>query len=101
MGFPMIVYRDKGQHQRKGGTFSYLQVHTEQQLSAALADGWFRSVEEAIEGKRRDPAPQELQDNSAPTRAELEQKARQIGLQYDGRIGDRKLAAMISEKLAA
>ncbi len=51
MEFPSLVYKDGGQHQRKGGTFDYQQVENEQEHAAALKGGWFPSVEEAVAGK--------------------------------------------------
>lgn len=40
-----------------------------------------------------------IDDNAAPTRIELEQKARELGIKYDGRWSDKRLAAVIAEKV--
>lgn len=88
MEFPILVYRDGGSFQRKGGTYSYKQVNDDEQLQQARADGWFDSLEAAINP-----------ESAAPTRAELEEKANELGLKFDGRTSDKKLALMIAEKL--
>lgn len=38
-------------------------------------------------------------DNAAPTRAELEFKAKQLGIKFDGRTKDKKLGQLIQEKI--
>lgn len=38
-------------------------------------------------------------DDAPPTRAELEQKATELGIKFDGRTTDKKLAAKIAEAL--
>lgn len=38
-------------------------------------------------------------DNAAPTRAELELKAKQLGIKFDGRTKDKKLGQLIQEKI--
>lgn len=40
-----------------------------------------------------------IDDNAAPTRAELEQQATKLGIKYDGRWSDKRLVAVISEKV--
>lgn len=99
MEFPTIVYRCPGDHQRPGGTFSYRPVEDEKQLAEALDAGWRLSLPDAIAPPPM-PAPAEPAD-AAPTRAELEQKAKELGIKFDGRTGDSKLSALIAEKLKA
>ena len=38
-------------------------------------------------------------DNAAPTRAELEAKATELGIRFDGRTKDKKLGQLIQDKL--
>lgn len=45
------------------------------------------------------PAVEEKEDNSPPTRAELEEQCRRLGIRVDGRYGDRRLLALIDEKM--
>ena len=49
MEFPTLVYKDGGPHQRPGGTFDYKRIVNEDQLAAALADGWFLTLVEATQ----------------------------------------------------
>lgn len=92
MTFPTLVYRDKGPHYRIGGTYDYRAVPDQAAFDAALADGWRATLGEIVDGKPADDAP--------PTREELEAKATELGLKFDGRTNDKKLSAMIAEALA-
>jgi hypothetical protein len=92
--FPTLVYKDKGPHQRPGGTYDYKAVNDADQFAAALAGGWFATLAEVIE-----PTAAVIDETSPATREELEAKANELGLKFDGRTGDKKLAAMIDEAL--
>lgn len=95
MEFPTLVYKDGGPHQRPGGTFDYKRVVNESELAAALADGWFSTLIEATQ-----PTIATSDDDAPPTRDELEAKARELGIKFDGRTGDKTLAAKIEAALA-
>lgn len=41
------------------------------------------------------------EDDAAPTRAELEAKAKELGIKFDGRTGDKKLGQLIQDRLSA
>ena len=41
------------------------------------------------------------EDNAAPTRAELEAKATELGIRFDGRTKDKKLGQLIQDRLSA
>lgn len=110
--FEEIVYRGYGRHQRKGGGFSTLGVKSEKDYEKALADGWFKTLPEAIAAhdNKKTPAPASIlevkseaapvpADNTQPTRAELEQKARELNVKFDGRTSDAKLQERIEEAL--
>ena len=84
---PTIVYKDKGPHSRPGGTFSYKGVTTQEQFDEAIAEGWLASYAELYE----------TADDAPPTRAELEQKATELGIKFDGRTGDKKLGELIAQ----
>lgn len=101
MEFPRLVYKDGGPHQRKGGTYDYRPVHNESEFDAALSQGWHESVTDALAPKPAEPIkpPPVSDDTRPPTREELMQKATELGIQFDGRTGDKKLAALIAEKL--
>lgn len=57
----------------------------EADFAAAKADGWRLTQGEP--------------DDTPVTRAELEQKARELGVKFDGRTTDKKLAALIDEAM--
>jgi hypothetical protein len=77
-------------------------------LDQALEQGWnpdFLAALGLVESHRDEQpeAPQieaEQPDNSAPTRAELEQMATELGISFDGRTTDRRLAERIAEMRA-
>lgn len=95
--FPRLVYRGPAVH---------LLVTDVAGFDAARADGWFASVPEAAAGRHDDappephtPEPETPEDDAPPTRAELEQKAHELGVEFSPNIGDKKLAERIAEKL--
>lgn len=90
MNFPTLVYRTPGTHFSATGTYDYRGVVDAKELDAALADGWFRSLPEAIAGEHA-----EVENDSAPTRVELETKAVELGIKFDGRTTDKSLAEKI------
>lgn len=92
--FPTIVYRCPGAHSRPGGSYDWLSIASEEALEDAFAKGWFASMPEAIEGKRAESV-----DDSAPTREELELKAIELEIPFDGRTSDKKLAKLIADAL--
>lgn len=63
-------------------------VVQEADFAQVKADGWFLTMEEAANPPVSD-AP--------PTRDELEEKARDLGIKFDGRTSDKKLAAAIAD----
>jgi hypothetical protein len=99
MEFPRLVYRCPGPFPRAGGTYGTKPVNTEAEFDSAVADGWFDTLPDAIEGKP--PVPVVPADDAPPTRDELEAKARELGIKFDGRTTDKKLSAAIDEPLKA
>jgi hypothetical protein len=93
MQFPVILYRKHpfGVWPVAGvaGLHKIATVNDADELAAMLGngDGWF------LPGFEFEAVP----DDAAPTRAELEQKARELGLTWHHKTGDAKLAAMIAE----
>lgn len=108
--FPKMLYRPGGAEPIHGSHFATLVVNDEAEEGAALADGWFVTTDDATEADRAAKAKatedaeaasiaaaQALVDaNAQPTRAELEQKASELGLPFDGRTSDRKLRDLIA-----
>lgn len=52
--FPCLMYKDGGSHQREGGHFSYKQINSVEDAEKAMADGWYLSLEEAVNGEHQD-----------------------------------------------
>lgn len=114
--FPTIVYRCPGACVGSlGTTFSSVGVDDAEQLEQRLADGWHRTMPEAIDAylnpqpvvtitpaPQPDPAPIP-DDDAPPTRDELEQKAIELGVKFDGRTTDgallRRINAAMKEPL--
>lgn len=100
--FPRMIYRAGGHEEIHGGRFSTMIVHDDVELDAALADGWHLTTCEAhAPAPAAAPAAAAPDDNAPPTRAELEAKATELGIEFSPRIGDAKLAERIAEKLKA
>jgi len=107
MEFPRFVYKDKGPYERAGGTYDATMVEDESEYSAAITAGWLGNLQEAIDGPKveqvvpsvKEPAPIEPAEDAPPTRQELEAKATELGIKFDGRIGDKKLTALIAKAL--
>lgn len=60
-----------------------------------LSDGWYMSIAD-----HQEPVVEQApEDNSPPTRKELELKADELGVWYDGRTSDKKLLERITEAL--
>ena len=95
MDSPTLLYRCPGPYSRPGGTYALLPVADAQALAEAEHQGWFRTMPEAIEGKPAHKA--EPADDAPPTRAEMEQRASEVGLKVDGRWSDARLAAELAK----
>ena len=104
--FPALVYKAKGKYVRPNGTYDFTGVVDAEDLAKKLADGWYPSIEAAVEAKKpiltnEKPASEPIvDDNSPPTREELEAKAAELGIKVDGRHSDKKIAQLIDEALA-
>lgn len=95
--FPQGLFKP-GDMPLAGLKLACLEVRDEAELAAALADGWFEDPTEADAARPPEPDADAAID-AKPTRAELEQKAAELGLKFDGRTSDAKLAAAIDAKL--
>lgn len=90
-----MLYKFPGPHEIHGGRFDYTVVPDEQ-IEQALAEGWHLTTDAA---KAAEEAPQE--ESAAPTRAELEAKATELGIKFDGRTSDKTLGEKIAAALKA
>jgi hypothetical protein len=106
--FPTLLYKCPGPWSGNGYTFGSLPVEDEAGLSAALSDGWHRTVPEAVAAQGKAPAkavsptsePEpDLDLTSPPTREEMERQAGELGIRFDGRTGDKTLMKRIEEAL--
>lgn len=92
---PTIVYKCPGPYQRPGGTYNYLGIRSQAELDQAYADGWHTTMPEAVESYESRPTL-----SGAPTREELEIKATELSIKFDGRTSDSKLLSKINEALS-
>lgn len=101
MNYPRLVYKSPGHEGAGKLTYSTLAVAGDDELAAALADGWHGSLSEALAppAPTPAPAPEPIDETSGPTRAELEQMATELGIKFDGRTADKTLLAKINEAL--
>ena len=127
--FPCSVYQCPGNNIVKGGTFRYVNVDNQADLDGLLGSGWFMTVREAMDaynGVDEQPEPElepeveiieevvepepkpepepeaidaEVEYPIQPTREELEMKANELGIKYDGRTTDKKLQQRIEDYL--
>ena len=104
--FPALVYKADGKHIRPHGTYDFTGVNSAEELAQKLKEGWFASLEAAISAKTTvseagKAISEPVSDDFAPpTRQELETKATELGIKFDGRYSDKKIAQMIDEALA-
>lgn len=106
MEFPRMVYRAGSMVELESGRYDWRIVADENECVGAQAEGWHLdqyAAKAAAEAPQvaEDAPPDEVADNAPPTREELEHKAQELGIKFDGRWGDKKLAAAIAEKLGA
>ncbi len=97
MEFPALVFKSGGSEHSQFGKYSYIQVCSDEELTLALQDGWSKTLESAfiLDG--------ELVEESTdlpPTREELIQKAKELGIQFHHKLGDEKILKLINDKLA-
>ena len=105
--FPTIMYRVPGPHRKpRGGFYAYKGAADKAEFDALLKKGWFPSYEEAVAGKiagkiieAAEAFEDAIDEVSAPTRDELESKAKELGVSFNSRTSDKKLAERIAEAL--
>lgn len=106
MEFPTLVYRCPGEHHAHGGqTYQYIHAINQEDFDAKIAAGWHETLVIAVDAVVNSKQDQKQEsskvesDEVPPTRVEMEEKAKELGIKFDGRTGDKKLLAMINEKL--
>lgn len=101
--FPQMLYRAGGSEVYDGSRFSTTIVQDLTELEAALAGGWHETMAAAklADQVPAPEAPPPADDAiKPPTRDELEQKARELGIAFHHNTGDKKLVDLIAAKLA-
>ena len=94
-----IVYKVPGNNfGPKGKTYNWKPVNSKDEFKAAIKDGWFDTLEEAIEGKSK--VVEDVEDDSAPTREEMNNKAKDLGIQHAKNVSDKTLLRLITDKLS-
>lgn len=98
--YPKMVFKCPGDQVLPGGkSYGFKVVHSDEETDVAVANGWFPTVTEAVAGKLDEPVAQEPVEG-APTREELETKAKELGLKFGKKITDAELGDAIAAKLA-
>lgn len=113
IALPALVYRCPGPFLGpQGTTYATKRVVTESERLVALGEGWHATLPQAVEDFLAEPEedliehvdepgePVPADDDAPPTRAEMLEKADEIGLRVDKRWSDRTLATRLAEALA-
>jgi hypothetical protein len=100
--FPTILYRLGGSYPMTGGSYAILGVDDQAAFDAAIAAGWFRTLEAAMGGKAvREvlEAKVAVAEITPEGRVEMEAKARKLGVKFNARTTDGVLASRIAEAI--
>ncbi len=94
-----MLYKHPGKHKLHGDMFDYIIVE-EDEIEDTIAKGWSLTTTEAKsfvneDMDLRDPAV----ENTPPTRAEMETKAKELGIRFPANTKDATLLKKINEKL--
>lgn len=94
-----MLFKAPGPHFCDGSMVDYIVVPLDF-VDKTIALGWFATIPEALAAAAAPAEPDDVPADDAPvTRAELEAKATELGLKFDGRTTDAKLLAKIDEAL--
>jgi hypothetical protein len=100
--YPKAVYKAPGTELIDGKHFTSKVVTDDAEHEQALDDGWHDSAAEADEAYQATISPEDDGDKQGkPTRAELEQKATDLGIKFRPQTSDTKLLKAIEERLAS
>lgn len=99
MSYPTLMFRCPGPHfAHDGQTYEYVAVQDEEQLHARLKEDWSVSLLEAVAHANCPNEDVDDQEEDHPaTREELEVKAKELGIKFDGRTSDASLLKKIEE----
>ena len=105
--FPTIMYRVPGPFKKpRGGTYGTRGAADQEAFDELTAKGWFPSYEAALGGKKAakvieaaEAFEDAIDEVSDPTRDELESKAKELGVSFNARTSDKKLAERFAAAL--
>ena len=100
--FPTTLYKVPGPHSGPGFSYAYAGADTQDAYDALKAKGWCDSLPEAVSPPSVEPVAPEVAspaDDAPVTRAELEAKANELGVKFDGRTSDALLLTRINAAL--
>lgn len=90
-----MLYKYPGPHDIHGSKFDYVIVNDED-IDAHIGQGWSLTTAQALEAASKPP----VNDDDAPTRAELETKARELNIKFSDKTSDDKLGSLIESRLS-
>lgn len=93
-----MLYKAPGPHFCDGSMVDYIVVPLDL-VDDTVALGWSLTIPEALAAAEAVKTEEVPADDAPVTRAELEIKAKELGLSFDGRTSDAKLLAKIDEAL--
>ena len=108
MIFPTQVFRSPGPYRKPGGnTYEVAGASNQEQLDNLLSRGWHLNVKDAFDPPKDEPAfipesepePVIPSDDAPPTREELIEKAKELGVPFNARTKDDVLLERITETL--
>lgn len=94
--FPRMMLRVGSMVELESGRYDW-RIVTAEEFEQAKVDGWCLDQYAAKAANERHPADEDK--DGEVTREEMEQKAKELGLKFDGRTSNRKLLTMIEEAL--
>lgn len=104
--FPQMLYRFPAAGPDvvalQDGIYGAKVVGDDAELEVAMADGWHETspaARAANDAQLATALATTVGAGAAPTRAELEAKATELGIKFDGRTGDKKLGDQIAAAL--
>lgn len=96
-----MLYKAPGPHFVDDSMVDYIIVPLDL-VDKTIALGWFATIPEALAAAAVPAEPDDVPADDAPvTRAELELKATELGLKFDGRTSDANLLAKLDEAMKA
>jgi hypothetical protein len=92
-----LMYRCPGPHAGpEGKTYEFKGFPSK---ADGLAAGFFVTLPDAVAGKKSDPVAIIPAEDAPPTRAEIEEQAKKVGVKVDGRMSDKTLLKLIDDAM--